>query len=224
MPPHRAPDNITPYHIEGSVGRANPNFVAKVVDMDSCEETPPNEPGMLLIKGNSVTPGYYEDPENTAKIFKGDWYVTGDVAHIDEYNFIYITGREMRISKIGGEKAPHGLIEERLIDALKSLIQENSKATDSSNDDDENDYQIVVTAVPDEKKGEKLVVLYVDLPFTPDEICKRTSELDLLPALWIPAPANFKRIEKIPLLGTGKLDLKGIKKTALQLYGLDHEL
>ena len=224
IPQHRAPDNITPYHNEGSVGRANPNFVAKVVDMDTGEETPPNESGMLLIKGNSVTPGYFNDPENTAKIFKGDWYVTGDVAHIDDYNFIFITGREMRISKIGGEKAPHGLIEERLAYALKALVQENSGTAKPACDDEENDYQMVVTAVPDEKKGEKLVVLYVDLPFTPDEICKRASELDLLPALWIPAPSNFKQIEKIPLLGTGKLDLKGIKKTALQLYGLDHEI
>lgn len=224
IPPHRAPDKITPYHVEGSIGTAGPNFVAKVIDMETGEELPPNEPGMLLIKGNSVTQGYYDDPNNTAKIFRDGWYVTGDVARIDENNFIFITGRESRISKIGGEMAPHVLIEERLGDALKSLVAEMSKPSGSNADDSEQDYQFVVTAVPDEKKGEKLVVLYTQLPVTPEELCKRAGDLKLLPPLWIPATVNFKQVEQIPLLGTGKLDLKGIKKKALEIYELDHEL
>ena len=223
IPAHRAPDNITPYHIEGSIGYPDPNFVAKVVDMETDEELPPNEPGMLLVKGNSVTPGYFKDPENTAKIFKDGWYVTGDVARIDENNFIYITGRESRISKIGGEMAPHGLIEERLSEGLKAILAEREPATNSTNEEDEN-YQMVVTAVPDAKKGEKLVVLYVDLPVAPEEICKKVADLELLPPLWIPSTINFHKVEEIPVLGTGKLDLKGVKQKAMQIYNADSEL
>lgn len=225
LPSHRAPDNITPYHVDGSVGRANPNFVAKVIDMETGEEMPPNESGMLVVKGNSVTSGYYEDPENTAKIFKDGWYVTGDVAKIDDNNFIFITGREMRISKIGGEMAPHILIEERLTEAVEILIAEDpARASVAQNDEGDDGYQMVVTAVPDEKKGEKLVVLYTNLPFTPEEICKKINDLELLPSLWAPSAVNFKQIDHIPVLGTGKLDLKGIKKTALEIYGFDRAL
>ncbi len=221
IPTHRSPDKITPYHIDGSIGTPDPNFVIKVVNTETGEEMPPNEPGMLYVKGNSVTPGYYEDPEHTAKIFKDGWYVSGDVARIDEHNFIYITGRESRISKIGGEMAPHVLIEERLNEAIKALALE--KGTDADNEDGPN-YHLVVTAVPDEKKGEKLVVLYETLQFTPEEICKKTSDLELLPPIWIPATINFKQIDHIPVLGTGKLDLKGMKKLALEIYNLDSEL
>lgn len=221
IPSHRAPDNITPYRMDGSVGMPSPGFVAKAIDMETGKEVPPNETGMLIVKGNSITPGYFDDPENTAKIFRDGWYVTGDVVRIDENNFIYITGRESRISKIGGEMAPHILIEERLNDAIKALLADNPSETSQ---DDNDHFQLVITAVPDEKKGEKLVVLYDSLPFTPEEICKKTSDLDLLPPLWIPATSNFKQVEQIPVLGTGKLDLKGIKKTALEIYQLDSEL
>ena len=222
IPTHRAPDKITPYHEEGSVGRADPGFVAKIVDVDSGEELPPNTPGMLVVKGNSVTPGYLDEPELTAKIFRNGWYITGDIARIDEYNFIFITGRESRISKIGGEMAPHVLIEERLTEAARSLVAEQNGG--NLNEDDENPIQIVITAVPDEKKGEKLVALYVDLPVSPEDICQKARDLDLLPHLWIPAPANFREIDQLPVLGTGKLDIKGIKRKAMELYGVDREI
>ena len=138
------------------------------------------------------------------------------------YNFIFITGRESRISKIGGEMAPHVLIEERLTEAARALVAEQNGG--NLNEDDENPIQIVITAVPDEKKGEKLVALYVDLPVSPEDICQKARDLDLLPHLWIPAPANFREIDQLPVLGTGKLDIKGIKRKAMELYGVDREI
>lgn len=224
IPESDAPDSLTPYHKDFSVGTPDPNFVAKIVDVETGEEVPPNTRGMLLIKGNSVVEGYYKDPERTKEIFRDGWYVTGDIAYMDEDNFIFITGRETRMSKIGGEMAPHGFIEEKLVDAIKEL--KKSRATDAleSGSDDEAALMLVVTAVPDEKKGEKLVVLYEDIPFSPEEICKRAAEDGALPPLWIPAPGNFKQVSSIPVLGTGKLDLKGVKKMALDLYGENSEL
>ena len=123
IPESDAPDDITPYHKDYSVGMPSPSFVVKVVDMETGEELPPNTPGMLLVKGNSTIDGYYKDPERTQEIFRDGWYVTGDVAYLDEDNFIFITGREARISKIGGEMAPHVLIEDKLIEAIRELSQ-----------------------------------------------------------------------------------------------------
>ncbi len=219
-PPRRAPDDFSPYHKAGSIGRTSPNFVAKVVDMTTGEELPPNVSGMLLVKSNSITPGYYDDPERTAKIFRDGWYVSGDIAKIDEDNFIFITGRETRMSKIGGEMAPHGLIEERLAQVVQDWEKENADPNAAASDDDaKSALRLVVTAVPDEKKGEKLVVLYTDIPLEIDDLCKRTAATGL-PQLWVPSPANFRKVDAIPILGTGKLDLKGVKDLALELYGL----
>ncbi len=221
LPVHLAPDPYSPYHKDGSIGRACPNFVAKTIDMTTGKETAPNEPGMLLVKGNSVTVGYYDDPAKTEKIFKDGWYVTGDVARIDEDNFIFITGRETRMSKIGGEMAPHELIEEKLLEVVLQIRKE--KAIDLETDAPTGP-QLAVTAVPDEKKGEKLVVLYVDLPETSEEICKRATALGSLPQIWIPATVNFKQVDAIPVLGTGKLNLREIKALALKIYGLEESL
>lgn len=223
IPEWNQPDTVSPYHKDYSVGSPNPNFVAKIVDAETGEELPPNTPGLLLAKGNSVTDGYYQDPERSAKIFRDGWYVTGDIAYLDEDNFLFITGRETRMSKIAGEMAPHGLIEEKLIEAMKTLSLQAENKQDSSSDDSST-IPLVVTAVPDEKKGEKLVVLYVDLPFTPEQICKEALAEGTLPQLWIPSTLNFKQVDSIPVLGSGKLDLKRIKQTALDLYGLKDAL
>ena len=221
IPECDAPDDITPYHKDFSIGTPDPNFVAKVVDMETGEELPPNTSGMMLVKGNSVTEGYYEDPERTSSIFKDGWYVTGDIAKIDEDNFIFITGRETRISKIGGEMAPHAFIEEKLLEALKDMSDQPNNEQDGDDSSSSGGLNLVVTAVPDERKGEKLVVLYVDLPCAPEELCKRALDAGVLPQLWIPAPANFKQVPEIPILGTGKLNLKGIQDLAKQLYGIN---
>ncbi len=224
IPLEDAPDKITPYHKDYTVGCPGPNFVAKIVDMETGEELPPNTPGMMLVKGNSVVNGYYKDPERSKEIFKDGWYITGDIAMIDEDNFVAITGRESRISKIGGEMAPHGLIEEKLIDAVKELKLARQNSDGNSDSSEESAISLVVTAVPDERKGEKLVVLYEELPFTPEEICKQAAQGGVLPQLWIPSPVNFKQVSSIPVLGTGKLDLKGVKKLALDIYGATSDL
>ena len=223
IPESDAPDSITPYHKDFSVGMPGPGFVVKIVDMETGEELPPNTPGMMLVKGNSAIDGYYKDPERSRAIFKDGWYVTGDVAYMDEDNFIFITGREARISKIGGEMAPHVLIEEKLIEAIQKLTNSQIKENNNPPSDDETT-SLVVTAVPDERKGEKLVVLYDKLPFSPEEICKQAAEDGILPQLWIPSPNNFKQVSAIPVLGTGKLDIKGVKKLALDIYGATSEI
>ncbi|MCL2306405.1 MAG: AMP-binding protein [Planctomycetaceae bacterium] len=189
----------------GTVGRPLPGIQARVLDLDNGTILPPNSPGMLQIKGDNAMLGYYKEPEKTAEVLKDGWYTTGDVAKIDEDGFIWITGRESRMSKIGGEMVPHILIEE-MIDRIVRAELPN---------EDEGGVLVAVVGLPDEKKGEKVIVLHRPLPLTPDEICKRMQS-EGLPNLWIPLPQHFYPVESIPVLGTGKLDLRATKEMAQQ--------
>jgi acyl-[acyl-carrier-protein]-phospholipid O-acyltransferase/long-chain-fatty-acid--[acyl-carrier-protein] ligase len=194
-------NNFQPDRKEGSVGRTVPGVTAKVTDLDTGRELSAGLPGMLWITGPNVMKGYLNQPEKTAEVIKDGWYQTGDVAVIDEEGFIHITGRESRFSKIGGEMVPHIRIEEE----LERLIgpSEDGKP------------QVAVTAVPDERKGERLVVLHTKLDRSPDELRKGLAAAGL-PNLFIPAADSFYEVAELPVLGTGKLDLRGIKKAALE--------
>ena len=114
MPPSRCPDAPHADRREGTVGRPMPGVSAKIPHLETGEELGPGQSGMLLIKGPNVMQGYLGRPDLTAEVIRDGWYVTGDVAMIDEDGFIKITGRESRFSKIGGEMVPHIQIEETL--------------------------------------------------------------------------------------------------------------
>jgi acyl-[acyl-carrier-protein]-phospholipid O-acyltransferase/long-chain-fatty-acid--[acyl-carrier-protein] ligase len=189
---------------EGSVGRPVPGVTAKIVDPDTGESLPPDTPGMLLVKGPNVMKGYLGDPQKTDEVVRDGWYVTGDIAIIDRRGFIQITARLSRFSKIGGEMIPHLNLEE----AIQAFVQ--------TPEDEE--IRAVVTAVPDEKRGERLIVVHTKLDKTPQQICDHLATLGL-PNLWLPSPDSFLEVEKIPVLGTGKLDLKGLGDVALKHYG-----
>ena len=192
---------------EGTVGRPICNVTAIVRDLDTNEDLGVNEEGMLWIKGPNVMLGYINREEATKECIVDGWFKTGDVAKIDEDGFITITGRLSRFSKIGGEMVPHLKVEEIL-----------SKLLDQTPDDDsDDDLHVAVTAVPDPKKGERLVVLYTTDHKSPDEMRDALSGAGL-PNIFIPSADSFHRIEKLPLLGTGKLDLKGIKEMASGFY------
>jgi acyl-[acyl-carrier-protein]-phospholipid O-acyltransferase/long-chain-fatty-acid--[acyl-carrier-protein] ligase len=188
---------------EGSVGRPLPGVSAKVIDLDSGKELGADQPGMLLITGPNVMKGYLDRPDLTAQVVRDGWYVTGDVARIDADGFIHITDRLSRFSKIGGEMVPHVRIEETIVELL-GLEQDQLR--------------LAVAAVPDEKKGERLVVLHTGLPVAPEEVCRRLVRSGL-PPLWVPSPDSFRQVEAIPALGTGKLDLKRVKERALAEFG-----
>jgi acyl-[acyl-carrier-protein]-phospholipid O-acyltransferase/long-chain-fatty-acid--[acyl-carrier-protein] ligase len=187
---------------EGTVGRPIPGVRAKIVDLETEADLPVGESGLVLVTGPNVMKGYFNRKQQTEQVIRDGWYVTGDVAKIDGDGFIQITDRQSRFSKIGGEMVPHLKIEEALRRVLGG---------------DEDHLKAVVTAVPDDFRGERLVVMHVPLEKKPDEICRELAASGL-PKLWIPSADSFCEIEEIPVLGTGKLDLRGLKELALKKF------
>ena len=198
------------YLREGTIGRPVCNLQTRIVHQETGEVLPLDTPGMLQIKGPSVMKGYYKDPVKTAEVLKDGWYTTGDIATIDHDGFIKIVGRESRISKIGGEMVPHILIEDEVTKIIASHL--------ASTPGDLGEVLAAVSSVPDARRGERLVVLYRQLPISAEEVCKLLQQAGL-PNLWIPSPRDFYQVETIPILGTGKFDLRAVKVLAEKVVG-----
>jgi acyl-[acyl-carrier-protein]-phospholipid O-acyltransferase/long-chain-fatty-acid--[acyl-carrier-protein] ligase len=204
IPPNRAIGGDTSVERIGTVGIPIPGVSAKITDLETGRDLPIGQSGMLWIKGPNVMKGYYKNPEQTAKVLRDGWYSTGDMAMLDEDGFIHITGRLSRFSKIGGEMVPHIHVEELL---QRVLAPQDEKPV------------VAVTAVPDQRKGERLIVLHLPTDKSPDEIAKELTAGGL-PNLWIPSSDSFFGVQEIPVLGTGKLDLQAVKELAQEKLGM----
>jgi acyl-[acyl-carrier-protein]-phospholipid O-acyltransferase/long-chain-fatty-acid--[acyl-carrier-protein] ligase len=185
----------------GKIGHPLPGICVKIVDPahpDSDAPLPLGQAGLLLVRGPNVMLGYLGQPEKTAEVLRDGWYTTGDIAALDEDGFLQITDRLSRFSKLGGEMVPHIKVEEKL--------HEFARATEQT---------FVVTGVPDEKKGERLVVLH---RLADEELRTALEKLTAsdLPNLWKPKADSFVRVEAFPLLGSGKLDLRKVKEIAAE--------
>ena len=182
----------------GTVGHPIPGVTVKVVDPETEKRLANGEEGLLLVKGPNVMLGYLGQPHLTEQALRDGWYVTGDIASVDDDGFIRITDRLSRFSKIGGEMVPHMKIEEVINGVLGSAAS-------------------VVTAIPDEQRGEKLIAFYAQNGVTKEELWEKLNQSEL-PKLWIPKRENLHLIDSIPLLGSGKVDLKKVKSMALEQF------
>lgn len=189
----------------GTVGKAIPHTEAAILHPDTKERLGNHTDGLLCIKGPNVMLGYLNRPDKTAEVLQDGWYNTGDIARIDDDGFIEITGRQSRFSKIGGEMVPHIRIEQELTRIM------DDDATD------EPEVLCAVTAVPDARKGERLIVLHKPVSKSIPEVLDELQQAGL-PNLWIPSQDSFLEMAEVPLLGTGKLDLKAVKDTAVQHF------
>lgn len=182
----------------GAVGRMMPGMTARIVDPDTRQELPFTETGLVLFRGANVFSGYIEDDEKTRAAFHDGWFVTGDLGRFDEDGFLFIEGRLSRFSKIGGEMVPHGTVEQRIVEVFGWTQRETAT--------------VYVTGVPDPVKGEALVLLTTEA-VTPELLRSKLGEAGV-PNLWV--PKVIRQVEAIPMLGTGKTDLKRCRDLALE--------
>jgi acyl-[acyl-carrier-protein]-phospholipid O-acyltransferase/long-chain-fatty-acid--[acyl-carrier-protein] ligase len=201
-PGYRAPGFYQAGSRRGFVGHPLPGVAVRIADAGTFTPLPPETPGLLLVKGPNVMKGYLGRDDLTSQAMHDGWYVTGDIAELDADGFLKITDRLSRFSKIGGEMVPHGRVEEALHEAAES-----------------GERLFAVTSVPDEKKGEKLVVLHT---LHEDAIPKVLQAMGAsgLPNLFIPRREHFIRVAQLPLLGTGKIDLRAARRIAMETLGL----
>jgi acyl-[acyl-carrier-protein]-phospholipid O-acyltransferase/long-chain-fatty-acid--[acyl-carrier-protein] ligase len=197
-PDFRAAGYYQPASRRGTVGQPLPGVSVQIVNPDSFAPLPPGTPGMLLVKGPNVMDGYLGREDLTAQALRDGWYITGDIATLDDDGFLTITDRLSRFSKIGGEMVPHGQVEEALHQAAGMDTQ-----------------VFAVTGIPDERKGEQLAVLHtLDESQIPSIVAKLTA--NGLPNLFIPPRPNFIKVDALPVLGTGKMDLRSLKRIAME--------
>lgn len=179
----------------GSVGQPIPGVAAKVIHPETGETLKNAEEGLLLVKGPNRMLGYLNRASETEAVLRDGWYVTGDIVTIDADGFITIVDRQSRFSKIAGEMVPHGKVEE----VLQSVTRNPSCA---------------VTAVSDERRGERLVAFVTSEGMTAPEIWQQMMASGL-PKIWIPKPDDIRLVDSLPMLGTGKVDLRTLKTIAL---------
>ena len=187
----------------GTVGRPLPGIAVRIVDVETRAPLGDGAEGAIEVRGPNVMLGYLGDPERTAEVLDGGWYRTGDVGRFDEDGFLVLTDRLARFSKVAGEMVPHGRVEEALGTALARLGSEGARV------------EVLVTAVPDERRGEQLVVLHTPLPgsLTLASWIAGLRALGL-PALFVPRASHFLAVPELPRLASGKWDLRAASALA----------
>jgi acyl-[acyl-carrier-protein]-phospholipid O-acyltransferase/long-chain-fatty-acid--[acyl-carrier-protein] ligase len=188
---------VIPSHRPGSVGHLIPGMAVRITDPDSGAPLPLDQPGMIWLRGPNVFAGYLNNPEQTAKMLSDGWLRTGDIGRVDPEGFLYIEGRMSRFSKIAGEMVPHETVEEAI---GRELRIEN-----------ESDRRIAIVGIPDEAKGEQLVLLSAIHGLDPTDLRYRLLERGL-PSLWI--PRTIIDVVEIPHLASGKMNLKACQEIA----------
>ncbi|MEM9479429.1 MAG: AMP-binding protein [Verrucomicrobiota bacterium] len=192
---------VVPSYRLGSVGQMLPGVAVRITDPSSGVQLPLDQSGMIWFKAANVFPGYLKMPRKTEEVMKDGWFCTGDIGRVDEDGFLYIEGRLSRFSKIGGEMVPHEKVEQAINNAL-------------GGGDDESVRKFAIVGVPDEKKGEALVLITTE-PMNDQAMIELRYELldKEIPALWIPRKSAY--VDEIPVLSSGKLDIQGCVDIAL---------
>jgi acyl-[acyl-carrier-protein]-phospholipid O-acyltransferase/long-chain-fatty-acid--[acyl-carrier-protein] ligase len=194
--PVKPGEEVQPSSRLGSVGKMAPGIAAEIREPETERKLSLHEPGMLWLRGPNIFEGYLHDEKRTAEVLRDGWFKTGDIGRFDEDGFLFIEGRLSRFSKIGGEMVPHESVESKIIDLLE-LAGRDERA-------------LAIVGVQDEAKGEALVLLSavdVDLSQLRDKLRDAG-----VPNLWI--PKTVCRVDTIPVLASGKLDLKTCQELA----------
>lgn len=178
----------TPEHNRpGSIGLPLPSVQVKIADVESGRELPPGKEGKILVRGELVMKGYFDDLEETSLRVRDGWYDTGDMGMLDEDGYLWHRGRLKRFVKIGGEMV--SLV--RTENALEKHLPEGVGCC--------------VVEVPDSKKGAKIVAAVtrkVDERAVLKNLAKELSAIAL--------PKQFVVIPDMPKMGSGKVDFRTV--------------
>ncbi|MDO7253527.1 acyl-[ACP]--phospholipid O-acyltransferase [Helicobacter cappadocius] len=188
----------------GSVGMPLPGTAIRIVDPETLEELCTGEDGLILIGGHQVMKGYLKDIKKTNEVIVEidgiRWYKSGDKGHLDSDGFLFITDRYSRFAKIGGEMISLGAIEEEVAKIARTIEIE--------------DVVFVATSLEDEKKGEMIILLIENNQSKLIELIDAIKSSNIPPIF---KPSKYFIVDKIPTLGSGKVDLKGSKDLAKEL-------
>ncbi len=179
--------NVPQANRPGSVGRPLPNVKVRVENYETGEECGVGEIGKILVKGDNVMKGYFDDFEATTLSIRHGWYDTGDMGYHDEEGYLWHVGRLKRFMKIGGEMV--SLI--RVENVLEKLLPEGVTCC--------------VVEVPDAVRGAKIVAA-VTRKLDEKVVLKKMSEE--LPNIAL--PKHFVVIDELPKMGSGKIDFRRI--------------
>lgn len=192
---------VIPSSNPGSVGQLLPGLAVRLTNPATDEVVPLDQQGIIWLKGANIFKGYLGDQKKTDEVLQNGWFRTGDVGRMDENGFLFIEGRISRFSKIAGEMVPHETVEA----AINKVLQLDSEA----------ERRIAVVGVPDEQKGEAIILLSTICGAALEQECidLRYKLLDEgLPSLW--TPRQIVPVKEIPVLASGKLDIKGCEALA----------
>jgi acyl-[acyl-carrier-protein]-phospholipid O-acyltransferase/long-chain-fatty-acid--[acyl-carrier-protein] ligase len=182
----------------GTVGKAFSGTEFRIVDPDSLEPISTGQDGLILIGGPQIMKGYLKMPEKTAEVIElidgYRWYRSGDKGHLDKDGFLTIVDRYSRFAKIGGEMVSLTTVEEEILDVYNNT-----------------NLEIAATCLPDQRKGEKIVIL-ATAEINKDELKILLTKAKINP---LHHPSKVLIVEEIPKLGSGKTDFGATKKIAL---------
>lgn len=190
---------------EGSVGMPLPGTAVRIVDYDTLEELPVGEHGLILIGGHQIMVGYLNNEAKTNEVIVDlhgiRWYKSGDKGYLDSDGFLHITDRYSRFVKIGGEMISLSSVEEEIAKVFKLK-------------DISNEVKFCAVGLEDNKKGEKIVLLIE----SPEEHCVAAIDsIKKSDIIALKKPSEYFVVDKIPILGSGKVDLKSTKELAKEI-------
>jgi long-chain-fatty-acid--[acyl-carrier-protein] ligase len=177
----------------GTLGKPLPGVEVCVVDIDTSEPLPPGKLGMLWVNGPNVFPGYIGH-EGDSPFQERDgkrWYVTGDLAKIDAEGFIHFGGRLKRFLKAGGEMISLPALEEPFVKLYPPT---------------EDGHRVAVEGV--ETEGGRRIALFTTESISLQEANRLLEQEGFRGVMRL---TEVRRVEKIPQLGSGKVDYKALK-------------
>ncbi len=186
--------NKSDFNRPGSTGKVIPGLTVRIENFETGEECKTGETGKILVKGDSVMKGYFEDPELTAEVLNDGWYNTGDMGYFDKDGYLWHAGRFKRFAKVGGEMISLVKVE----NILEKYLHEGVSCC--------------VVEIADEKKG-SYIVATVSQEVNKTEILRKM--MTELPSIAL--PRQFIVINQLPMMSSGKIDFRTVTKMVQEI-------